>query len=88
MANIKSAKKRDRQIKRRDAVNGMCVSRLRTYLRKVEEAIDGGDKAVAEAAFRAAQPELMRSAQKGLIHRNLVARKLSRLTARVKAMAA
>lgn len=88
MANIKSAKKRDRQIKRRDDVNSMRMSRLRTYLRKVEEAIDGGDKAGAESAFRAAQPELMRSAQKGLIHRNLVARKLSRLTARVKAMAA
>lgn len=88
MANIESAKKRTRQTKRRDGVNSMRMSRLRTYLRKVEEAIDGGDKAVAEAAFRAAQPELMRGAQKGLVHRNLMARKLSRLSARVKAMAA
>ncbi len=88
MANIRSAKKKNRQIKRRTAVNGKRMSRIRTNIRKVEEAIASGDKANAEAALRAAQPEMMRGSQKGLIHRNQVARKISRLSSRIKALAA
>ncbi len=88
MANHPSAKKRIRQIKRRTEVNSARTSRIRTFLRKVEEAIAGGDRERARAAFRDAQPELMRGAKKGLIHRNKVARKLSRLSVRIKAMPA
>lgn len=88
MANIQSAKKKIRQIQRRTAVNGMRVSRIRTFVRKVEEAITSGDKSSAQEAFRAAQPEMMRGAQKGMLHRNLVSRRISRLSARIKAMAA
>lgn len=86
MAHHPSAKKRIRQIKRRTAINRARISRIRTYLRKVEAAIATGDKGQAVAAFRAAQPELMRGANKGVVHRNTVARKLSRLSARIKAM--
>lgn len=88
MANHAATKKSIRQIKRRNAINGTRKSRMRTYLKKVEEAIQGGDKEKAAAAFRDAQPELMRSAQHGLIHRNTVARNLSRLSARIKALGA
>tara|TARA_B100000315_G_C14509295_1_gene556186 strand:- start:738 stop:1004 length:267 start_codon:yes stop_codon:yes gene_type:complete len=88
MANHPSAKKRIRQIKRRSEVNGARMSRIRTFLRKVEEAIAGGDADSARAAFREVQPELARGAQKGLIHRKKVSRKLSRLSARIKAMPA
>jgi len=84
MANIRSAKKRARQTVRRTALNRARTSRLRTFLRQVEEAIASGDKKAAQTAFRAAQPELMRGAQKQLIHKNAVARKLSRLSARIK----
>lgn len=84
MANIRSAKKRSRQAVRRTTVNRARASRLRTYLRKVEEAIASGDKTGAQAAFRAAQPVLMRAAQRKVIHSNAVARKLSRLSARIK----
>jgi len=84
MANIRSAKKRARQTVRRTAVNRARASRLRTFLRKVEEAIASGDKKAAQAAFRTAQPALMRGAQKNIVHRNAVARKLSRLSARIK----
>ncbi|HLF59292.1 MAG TPA: 30S ribosomal protein S20 [Alphaproteobacteria bacterium] len=84
MANIPSAKKRARQSVRRTAVNRVRSSRLRTSLRNVEEAIASGDKKAAQAAFRDAQPELMRGAQNKIIHRNAVARKLSRLSARIK----
>ena len=69
---------------RRTALNRARASRLRTSLRKVEEAIASGDKKAAQAAFRAAQPALMRGAQKNIVHRNAVARKLSRLSARIK----
>jgi small subunit ribosomal protein S20 len=88
MANTPQAKKRARQNERRAAVNKARRSRIRTFLRKVEEALEGGDKAVAAAALREAQPELMRGVTKGIMHKNTVARKISRLAARVKAIAA
>lgn len=88
MANHSSAKKRIRQTERRTEVNRKRISSIRSGLRKVEEAIESGDKAVADAAFRAAQPQLMRGASKGVLHANTVARKLSRLSKRIKGMAA
>jgi small subunit ribosomal protein S20 len=88
MANSPQAKKRARQNERRYAVNKARRSRIRTYLRKVEEAIASGDQAAAAAALRAVQPELMRGVTKGVLHKNTVARKMSRLSARVKALAA
>ena len=84
MANIRSAKKQARQAVKRTAVNRARASRLRTFVRQVEEAIASGNKKAAQEAFRAAQPELMRGAQKKIAHRNAVARKLSRLSARIK----
>ena len=87
MANSPQAKKRARQNEKRFAVNKARRSRIRTYLRKVEEAIDSGNKESAVAALRAAQPELMRGVTKGVYHKNTASRKLSRLNARVKAMA-
>jgi small subunit ribosomal protein S20 len=86
MANTDSAKKRIRQTATRNARNSARRSRMRTFLKKVEAAIASGDKAAAQEAFRAAQPELMRAADKGVVHDNLVARKLSRLSARIKAL--
>ena len=86
MANHKSAKKRIRQTGRRTEVNRTRVSRIRTFVRKVEEAIASGDKEQASAAFREAQPELMRGATRGVMHQNTVARRLSRLSRRIKAM--
>jgi len=86
MANSPQAKKRARQIERRTEVNKARKSRIRTFLRKVEEGIASGDKDVAAAALRAAQPELMRGVTKGIFHKNTASRKVSRLTARVKAM--
>ncbi len=88
MAHHDSAKKRIRQTKRRTPITGARLSRIRTFLRNVERAIASGDRDQAMAAFRAAQPELMRGVTKGVIHRNTMARKLSRLSARIKAMAA
>lgn len=88
MANTTSAKKMVRKIERRTAVNKARRSRVRTFLRKVEEAIASGDKGTAEAALKDAQPELHRAVSKGIFHKNTVARKLSRLSARVKALAA
>lgn len=88
MANTKSAKKATRVAARRTEVNKNRVSRIRTQVRKVEEAIASGDKATAEAALKAAQPELMRGAQKGVMHKNTASRKVSRLSARVKALKA
>ncbi len=88
MANHSSAKKRIRQTERRTEVNRHRVSAIRTGLRKVEEAIAGGDKGVAETAFRAAQPQLMSGVSKGVMHANTVSRKLSRLSKRIKGMAA
>jgi small subunit ribosomal protein S20 len=86
MATHVSAEKRIRQTARRTAVNRARLSRLRTYVKKVETAIAAGDKEAARAALREAQPELQRGAQKGVMHKNTVARKLSRLSARVKAL--
>ena len=87
MANTKSAKKMVRKIARRTEVNTARRSRVRTYVRRVEEAIASGDKAAAEAALRDAQPEIMRAVTKGVMHKNTSARKISRLSARVKALA-
>jgi small subunit ribosomal protein S20 len=86
MANHKSAEKRIRQTERRTEVNRARVSRIRTFVKKVEVAIESGDKSAAAEAFRAAQPEMMRGATKGVLHRNTVSRKLSRLSARIKAL--
>lgn len=88
MANSPQAKKRARQNEARFAVNKARRSRIRTHLRKVEEAITSGDQDVATSALRDAQPELMRGVTKGILHKNTVARKMSRLSARVKAMKA
>ncbi|MFY0659482.1 MAG: 30S ribosomal protein S20 [Shimia sp.] len=87
MANSPQAKKRARQNERRLEVNKARRSRIRTFIRKVEEAIESGDKDAATAALRAAQPQLMRGVTKGVYHKNTAARKMSRLTARVKALA-
>jgi small subunit ribosomal protein S20 len=87
MANTSSAKKAARKIERRAAVNKNRRSRMRSFVRKVEEALAAGDKAAAEAAFQAAQPELMRAATKGVLHKNTASRKVSRLAQRVKSLA-
>ena len=86
MANTKSATKAARQTVRRTAVNKSRTSEMRSYVRKVEEAIATGNKDAAKAALAAAQPVLMRSAQKRVLHKKTAARKVSRLTARLKAM--
>ncbi len=88
MANTPSAKKAARKIARQTAVNKARRSRMRTYLRKVEEAIATGNKDAAVEALRQAEPELHRAATKGVVHRNHAARKVSRLASRVKAMTA
>lgn len=87
MANTSSAKKAVRKIERRTAVNRSRRSQMRTYLRKVEEAIATGDQAAATAALSAATPLLMRAAQKGIVHKNTASRKVSRLSKRVRALA-
>jgi len=87
MANTASARKRIRQIERRTARNQARKSRMRTFIKKVETAIASGDKASAVDALRVAQPELQRAATKGVAHLNTVARKISRLSARIKALA-
>jgi len=88
MANIKSAKKRIRKTARRTEINRARMSRVRTFVRKVESAIASGDKTAAQAALKEAQPELMRGVTKGVIHRNTASRRLSRLSARIKALPA
>ncbi len=88
MANTSSAKKMVRKIARRTAVNKSRRSRVRTFLRKVEEAISSGDKSAAEAAFKEAQPEMHRAANKGVFHQKTISRKLSRLSSRIKSLAA
>jgi small subunit ribosomal protein S20 len=88
MANTKSAKKAIRVTEKRTEINKSRRSRVRTFVRKVEEAIATGEKATAEAALRAAQPELMRGAQKGILHKNNASRKISRLSARIRALSA
>jgi small subunit ribosomal protein S20 len=77
-----------RKIAKRTAVNRSRRSRMRTFLRKVEEAIASGNQTEAAAALQAAQPELMRAAQKGIVHKNTASRKVSRLTARIKTLSA
>ena len=88
MANTLQSKKRARQNERRFAINKARRSRIRTFLRKVEEAIASGNADAAKEALRAAQPELMRGVTKGVLHKNTAARKMSRLSARVKALGA
>lgn len=88
MANTPQSEKRARQSERCYAVNKARRSRIRTFLRKVEEAIASGNADAAKAALQAAQPELARGITKGVLHKNTVARKLSRLSARVKALQA
>jgi small subunit ribosomal protein S20 len=83
MANTKSAKKATRVIARRTEINKARRSRMRNTVRKVEEAITSGDQAAAVAAMQAAEPMLMRSAQKGVLHKNTASRKVSRLAARI-----
>lgn len=87
MAHHKSAKKRIRRNARREAVNRARMSRIRTFMKKVELAIASGDSAAARTALQSAQPELHRGVTKGVLHKNTAARKLSRLSARVKALA-
>ncbi len=86
MANTVSAKKMTRKIAKRTAINRSRRSRMRTFIRKVEEAIASGNQNDAAAALRAAEPELMRAAQKGIVHKNTASRKVSRLATRVKAL--
>jgi small subunit ribosomal protein S20 len=88
MAQHVSAKKRIRQTKRRTGVNVRRLSRIRTHIRSIEEAINGGDQKKAIEMFQLAQPEMMRGARRGIVHKNMVSRKLSRLSARIKNMAA
>jgi small subunit ribosomal protein S20 len=88
MANTPQSKKRARQIERRTDVNKARRSRIRTFIRKVEEAIASGNAEAAKAALQAAQPELMRGVTKGVVHKNTASRKISRLAARVKALSA
>jgi small subunit ribosomal protein S20 len=86
MANTPQAKKRIRRNDRRAVVNGARVSRIRTFLKRVEGALTEGNKDAAAAALSAAQPELMRGVSKGVFHKNTASRKLARLTKRVAAL--
>ena len=88
MANTSSAKKATRKIARKTAVNKMNRTNMRGNVRALEEAIASGDKAAAEASFKAVQPVIMKSASKGIIHKNTASRKVSRLSARIKAIKA
>lgn len=87
MAQHKSAIKRTRRNETRRIINKNRMSRIRTFLRKVEEAISSGDKKSADEAYKKAQPELQRGVTKGVLHKNTVARKMSRLQKRIKALA-
>jgi small subunit ribosomal protein S20 len=86
MANIKSAKKRIGRSERETTVNRNRLTRVRTYVKRVELAIEAGDATAASEAFKVAQPEIMRGAQKGVMHKNTASRKLSRLAARIKSL--
>ncbi|MBE9557389.1 MAG: 30S ribosomal protein S20 [Proteobacteria bacterium] len=86
MANHTSAKKRIRQTVRRTEVNHNRISRIRTFVKKFDVAIASGDKAAAELAFRTAMPEMHRGVTRGVLHRNTVSRKVSRMSAQVKAL--
>ncbi len=83
MANTPSAKKAARKIERRTEVNKNRRSRMRTFVRKLEDALATGDREAATVAFKAAEPEIMRAAQKGVLHKNTASRKVSRLASRV-----
>jgi small subunit ribosomal protein S20 len=87
MAHHKSAKKAIRQTERRTAVNRARLSRVRSFIKKVETAIESGDKKVAAEALKAAQPEMHRGVRAGVLHSNTASRKLSRLSARIKSLA-
>ncbi|WP_374529135.1 30S ribosomal protein S20 [Novosphingobium sp.] len=86
MANTPQAKKRIRRNERRAEINGNRLGRIRTFVKKVESALAGGDKTAAAEALAAAQPELARGVARGVLHKNTAARKLSRLTKRVAAL--
>jgi small subunit ribosomal protein S20 len=86
MATHKSAEKRFRQTEKRTVINRSRMSRVRTFVKKVETAIETGDKQAAQSAFQVAQPELHRAITKGVLHKNTVSRKLSRLSARINAL--
>lgn len=86
MANTPQAKKRIRRNEKRAKINGARISRIRTFVKKVELACSAGDKSAAAEALKAVQPELARGVAKGVLHKNTAARKLSRLTRRVAAL--
>ena len=86
MANIQSAKKRVRRNARRTVINHARMGRIRTFIKRVESAIEGGDKDAAQQALKAAQPEIIRGVTKGVLHKNTASRKVSRMSARVKAL--
>ena len=86
MANTPQAKKRIRRNDKRAEINGNRLGRIRTFVKKVEAALDGGDKGAAADALKAAQPELARGVARGVLHKNTAARKMSRLTKRVAAL--
>jgi len=88
MANHKSAKKRIRRNANRAEINKSRISRIRTFVKRVESAIASGDKDTAQTALKEAQPELMRGVSKGVLHKNTASRKMSRLSARVRAVGA
>jgi small subunit ribosomal protein S20 len=88
MANTKSAQKMVRKIDRRTAVNKSRRSRVRTYIKKFDEAVESGDKSAAQQALRTAESEIMRAVSKGVIHKNTASRKVSRLSKRVQALSA
>jgi len=88
MANTPSAKKRVRQLERKTEVNKARRSRIKTFIKKVEESILAGDSSEAKSAFKIAQPEIQRGVTKGIFHKNTASRKLSRLLKRVKAVSA
>jgi len=83
MANTPQARKRIRRNNRRAEINTARMSRIRSFIKKVESAIDGGDKTAAQEALKAAQPEMQRGVARGVLHKNTVARKMSRLSKRV-----
>ena len=86
MANTPQAKKRIRRNENRAEINGARISRIRSFVKKVETALDAGDKDAAKNALQAAQPEMARGVARGVLHKNTVARKMSRLSKRVAAM--
>ena len=88
MANTTSAKKMIRKIAKRTVINRSRRSRVRTFIRKVEEAIAAGNASAAAEALRIAEPELMRAAQKGIVHKNAASRKVSRLASRISSLGA